>query len=70
MILGGDHSIAIGSVSGVASFYHERGQQIGETGNTGNASQVLTVGPAGFSVGLFGAIARSLTRRPRRAGDE
>lgn len=27
--LGGDHSIAIGSISGSAAFFHERGQQIG-----------------------------------------
>lgn len=29
IVLGGDHSIAIGSVSGIASFYHERSQPIG-----------------------------------------
>lgn len=29
IILGGDHSIAIGSISGVASFYRERGETIG-----------------------------------------
>ncbi|HEX8473668.1 MAG TPA: arginase [Pyrinomonadaceae bacterium] len=29
VVLGGDHSIAIGSVAGVASFYRERGEQIG-----------------------------------------
>lgn len=27
--LGGDHSIAIGSISGVSAFYHERGQPVG-----------------------------------------
>jgi arginase len=29
VILGGDHSIAIGSVAGVASFYHARGESVG-----------------------------------------
>lgn len=29
IILGGDHSIAIGSISGVASFYRERGETVG-----------------------------------------
>lgn len=29
LVLGGDHSVAIGTVSGVSSFYHERGQKIG-----------------------------------------
>jgi len=29
IVLGGDHSIAIGSVSGIASIYHERNQPIG-----------------------------------------
>jgi arginase len=29
VVLGGDHSIAIGSVAGVASFYRERGQSLG-----------------------------------------
>ena len=29
VVLGGDHSIAIGSVSGLASFYRERGQAVG-----------------------------------------
>ncbi|HEX8560542.1 MAG TPA: arginase, partial [Pyrinomonadaceae bacterium] len=29
IVLGGDHSVAIGSVSGVASFYRERGQEVG-----------------------------------------
>ena len=29
IVLGGDHSIAIGSVSGVASFYRERGEPVG-----------------------------------------
>lgn len=29
VILGGDHSIAIGSVAGVASFFREHGQQVG-----------------------------------------
>jgi arginase len=29
VVLGGDHSIAIGSVSGVAQYYHERGEKIG-----------------------------------------
>ncbi|HZT60874.1 MAG TPA: arginase [Pyrinomonadaceae bacterium] len=29
VVLGGDHSIAIGSVAGVSSFYRERGQSIG-----------------------------------------
>ncbi|HEV2707965.1 MAG TPA: arginase [Pyrinomonadaceae bacterium] len=29
IVLGGDHSIAMGSVSGVASFYRERGETIG-----------------------------------------
>ncbi len=29
IVLGGDHSIAIGSFSGVASHYHEKGQDIG-----------------------------------------
>lgn len=29
VILGGDHSIAIGSASGVSSFYHERGKSLG-----------------------------------------
>jgi arginase len=29
IILGGDHSVAIGSVAGVASFYRERGESVG-----------------------------------------
>ncbi len=29
VILGGDHSIAIGSVSGVSQFYHEQGNKVG-----------------------------------------
>ncbi|HYY97710.1 MAG TPA: arginase, partial [Pyrinomonadaceae bacterium] len=29
IVLGGDHSIAIGSVAGVSSFYRERGQSLG-----------------------------------------
>ena len=29
LVLGGDHSIAIGSLSGVAAFYRERGQSLG-----------------------------------------
>ncbi|MDQ3253919.1 MAG: arginase [Acidobacteriota bacterium] len=29
LVLGGDHSIAVGTASGVASFYHERNQAIG-----------------------------------------
>jgi arginase len=29
IVLGGDHSIAIGSISGVSSFYRERGETIG-----------------------------------------
>lgn len=29
VILGGDHSVAIGSVSGVSSFFHDRGEEIG-----------------------------------------
>src|SRR3954471_17708572 len=29
VVLGGDHSIAIGSVAGVSSFYRERGQSLG-----------------------------------------
>ena len=29
LVLGGDHSIAIGSVSGVSEFYRERGEKIG-----------------------------------------
>jgi arginase len=29
VVLGGDHSIAIGSVAGVSSFYRERGQSVG-----------------------------------------
>ena len=29
VVLGGDHSIAIGSVAGIASFYRERGQPLG-----------------------------------------
>lgn len=29
VVLGGDHSIAIGSVAGVASYYHKHGQKIG-----------------------------------------
>jgi arginase len=29
LTLGGDHSIAIGSISGVSSFYHERNQPVG-----------------------------------------
>ena len=29
VVLGGDHSIAIGSVAGVASFYRKRGQTVG-----------------------------------------
>lgn len=29
IVLGGDHSIAIGSISGVASFYRERGEAVG-----------------------------------------
>ncbi|MDR3738928.1 MAG: arginase [Terracidiphilus sp.] len=29
LVLGGDHSLAVGSVSGVAEFYRRRGQQIG-----------------------------------------
>jgi arginase len=29
VVLGGDHSIAIGSVAGVASFYRERGESVG-----------------------------------------
>lgn len=29
VVLGGDHSIAIGTISGIASFYRERGQAVG-----------------------------------------
>jgi len=29
LVLGGDHSLAVGSVSGVAEFYHRQGQKIG-----------------------------------------
>ena len=29
LILGGDHSVAVGSVSGVAEFYRRRNQKIG-----------------------------------------
>jgi arginase len=29
LVLGGDHSLAAGSISGVAEFYHRRGQKIG-----------------------------------------
>ncbi len=29
LVLGGDHSLAVGSVSGVSEFYHRRGQKIG-----------------------------------------
>ena len=29
VVLGGDHSIAIGTISGVAEYYHERGEKVG-----------------------------------------
>lgn len=29
LVLGGDHSIAIGTIGGISAFYHQRGQQIG-----------------------------------------